>query len=64
MALGIFFGVVVYRGLKSLPVHQSMLDVSELIYDRCKTYLIAQGKFLVLLELLVGVIIILFLGAF
>ena len=35
--------------LKNLPVHQSMLEVSELIYETCKTYLITQGKFILIL---------------
>ena len=39
-AIGLLFGVVIYSKLKSLPVHQSMLEVSELIYETCKTYLI------------------------
>jgi K(+)-stimulated pyrophosphate-energized sodium pump len=56
--LGIAFGVVVCLQVRNLPVHQSMRDVSELIYQTCKTYLIAQGKFLLLLWLFVGVVIV------
>ena len=56
--LGIAFGVIVCLQVRSLPVHQSMRDVSELIYETCKTYLIAQGKFLFLLWLFVGVVIV------
>ena len=56
--LGIVFGVVVCLQVKRLPVHKSMRDVSELIYQTCKTYLIAQGKFLFLLWLFVGVVIV------
>src|SRR4051794_17499951 len=44
--LGIVFGLVIYMQLKQLPVHQSMRDVSELIYETCKTYLLTQGKFI------------------
>ena len=62
VALGLLFGLVIYQQLKKLPVHQSMLDVSELIYATCKTYLITQGKFLLLLELAVGTIIVLYFG--
>ena len=43
---GLIFGLTIYRRLKNLPVHRAMLEVSELIYETCKTYLITQGKFL------------------
>ncbi len=56
--LGIAFGIVVCVQVNKLPVHKSMLDVSELIYQTCKTYLIQQGKFLLLLWLFVGVVIV------
>ena len=55
--LGLLFGLVIYTQLKNLPVHPSMREISELIYETCKTYLITQGKFLLLLELFIGVII-------
>src|SRR5258708_38242629 len=42
------FGLAIYSRLKNLPVHKSMLDVSELIYETCKTYLFTQGKFLMI----------------
>ena len=45
-ALGILFGLVILNQLKNLPVHRSMLEISELIYETCKTYLITQGKFI------------------
>src|SRR3982751_4526755 len=44
--LGLVFGVVIYSKLKAMPVHESMLEVSELIYETCKTYLTTQGKFI------------------
>ena len=47
-ALGLLFGLTVFTQLKNLPVHASMLEVSELIYETCKTYLITQGKFCLL----------------
>src|SRR5215469_6543591 len=47
--LGLAFGLWIYTRLKNLPVHKSMLDVSELIYETCKTYLQTQGKFLLML---------------
>ena len=49
-ALGLLFGLMTFTQLKNLPVHASMLEVSELIYETCKTYLITQGKFILLLE--------------
>ena len=55
--LGLLFGLVNYTQLKNLPVHQSMREISELIYETCKTYLVTQGKFLMILEVFIGVII-------
>ncbi len=55
-ALGFAFGLMIYQQLKSLPVHQSMREISELIYETCKTYLITQGKFILILELFIGTI--------
>ncbi|HLK32058.1 MAG TPA: sodium-translocating pyrophosphatase, partial [Terriglobales bacterium] len=60
--LGLVFGLVMYMSLKNLPVHRSMLEISELIYETCKTYLITQGKFLLILEALIGAIILLYFG--
>ena len=45
-ALGLLFGIATYTQLRNLPVHKSMLEISELIYETCKTYLITQGKFI------------------
>jgi len=56
-ALGLLFGLAIYLQLKRLPVHRSMAEVSELIYETCKTYLITQGKFLLILEAFIGVIV-------
>src|SRR5262245_39072995 len=44
--LGLIFGLIIYRMVKKIPVHSSMKDISELIYETCKTYLLTQGKFL------------------
>ena len=52
--LGLVFGLVEYLGLKKLPAHKSMLDVSTLIYSTCKTYLMQQAKLLLGLEVLIG----------
>jgi K(+)-stimulated pyrophosphate-energized sodium pump len=59
---GLAFGLIIYSRLKNLPVHRSMLDVSELIYETCKTYLFTQGKFLMVLWLFIAVVIILYFG--
>ena len=60
--LGMIFGLVIMMQLKNLPVHRSMREVSELIYETCKTYLIQQGKFLAVLEIFIAVIIVLYFG--
>src|ERR1700704_6672194 len=59
---GLIFGLVIYSRLKNLPVHKSMRDISELIYETCKTYLVTQGKFLILLWLFIAVVIVLYFG--
>ena len=60
--IGLGFGLLVYSQLKAMPVHKSMLAVSELIYETCKTYLITQGKFLFILWLFIGAIIAVYFG--
>lgn len=60
--LGLVFGAVMFLNLKKLPVHQSMRDISELIYETCKTYLITQGKFILILEAFIAVVIVLYFG--
>jgi K(+)-stimulated pyrophosphate-energized sodium pump len=60
--LGLLFGFVMYVKLKKLEVHKSMLEISELIYETCKTYLQTQGKFILLLELFIGVIMVFYFG--
>ena len=59
---GLLFGLVIYKQLKNLPVHRSMLEISELIYETCKTYLITQGKFILLLWAFIAVIISMYFG--
>ena len=59
---GLAFGLAIYTKLKNLPVHRAMREISELIYETCKTYLITQGKFLLLLEAFIAVIIVLYFG--
>ena len=53
---------MMYTHLRNLPVHASMLEISELIYETCKTYLITQGKFLLILEIFIGAIIVFYFG--
>ena len=60
--LGFVFGLAMYTHLRNLPVHKSMLEISELIYETCKTYLITQGKFLIILEIFIGAVIVLYFG--
>jgi K(+)-stimulated pyrophosphate-energized sodium pump len=59
---GLGFGLVIYTRLKNLPVHKSMRNISELIYETCKTYLITQGKFLLILWVFIAVVIVLYFG--
>jgi K(+)-stimulated pyrophosphate-energized sodium pump len=59
-ALGLLFGLRTYFAVRGLAVHRAMLEVSELIYETCKTYLLRQGKFLLMLELFIGAIIVLY----
>ena len=61
-ALGLLFGLVIYGQLKRLAVHEAMREISELIYETCKTYLITQGKFLLVLWLFIGAIVSLYFG--
>ena len=60
--VGVAFGLVMFVKLRNLPVHRSMRDISELIYETCKTYLITQGKFILLLELFIGAVMVIYFG--
>jgi K(+)-stimulated pyrophosphate-energized sodium pump len=60
--LGLGFGLTMLQQVKSAPVHRSMAEISELIYETCKTYLVTQGKFILLLEVFIGIIIVLYFG--
>src|SRR5580692_3581895 len=59
---GLGFGMAIFMRLKNLPVHRSMREISELIYETCKTYLVTQGKFILLLWIFIAVIISLYFG--
>ncbi|MHB9001718.1 MAG: sodium-translocating pyrophosphatase [Thermoanaerobaculia bacterium] len=60
--LGLLFGLVMYVQLRNLPVHRSMREISELIYETCKTYLITQGKFIAILWAFIAVIMVVYFG--
>ncbi|WPB76108.1 sodium-translocating pyrophosphatase [Archangium violaceum] len=59
---GLAFGFMQYTALRNLPVHKSMLEISELIYETCKTYLVTQGKFILILEVLIGAVMVVYFG--
>jgi K(+)-stimulated pyrophosphate-energized sodium pump len=61
-ALGFLFGLMIYRELKAMEVHRSMLEVSELIYETCKTYLQTQGRFLLVLWVFIGIAVAVYFG--
>jgi K(+)-stimulated pyrophosphate-energized sodium pump len=59
---GLAFGMMIYNELKRMDVHSSMLEVSELIYETCKTYLVTQGKFLAMLWAIIAVVMVMYFG--
>src|SRR5664280_1029856 len=61
--IGMIFGVIQYKQTKNLPAHKSMLDVSQTIWETCKTYLFQQGKFLIGLWILIALCIVYYFGA-
>lgn len=61
-ALGIAFGIYEFLKVKGLPAHKSLLQISNLIYSTCKTYLMQQGKLLILLEVFIGACIVYYFG--
>jgi K(+)-stimulated pyrophosphate-energized sodium pump len=61
-ALGLLFGLAIYAQLKRLPVHAAMREVSELIYATCQTYLTTQGRFILLLWVFIGLVVLLYFG--
>jgi K(+)-stimulated pyrophosphate-energized sodium pump len=60
--LGLGFGLAIYKQLQKMPVHRAMREISELIYATCKTYLTTQGKFILILEAFIAVVIVLYFG--
>ena len=61
-AFGLLFGLAIYTKLKNLPVHKSMLEISDLIYETCKTYLSTQGRFILILWVFIALVIGLYFG--
>ncbi|HSY11512.1 MAG TPA: sodium-translocating pyrophosphatase [Verrucomicrobiae bacterium] len=61
-AFGLVFGLAICLQLKNMPVHKSMGDISSLIYETCKTYLVTQGKFLMILWAFIAVVILAYFG--
>ena len=59
---GLLFGMTIFMKLKNLPVHSAMREISELIYETCKTYLFTQGKFLLFLWVFIAIVIVLYFG--
>jgi len=59
---GMLFGLVQFMQIRNLPVHKAMLEISELIYETCKTYLITQGKFIAILWAFIAAIIVIYFG--
>ena len=60
--LGMAFGMVMFNQVKRMPAHKSMLDVSNIIYETCKTYLLQQGRLLMVLEIFIGACIVYYFG--
>lgn len=60
--LGLVFGLIEFVRVKKLPVHKVMLEVSELIYETCKTYMLTQGRFLGILWIFIAAIMIYYFG--
>jgi K(+)-stimulated pyrophosphate-energized sodium pump len=60
--LGLVFGLYQFMRVKKLKAHQSMLDVSQIIFETCKTYLLQQGKFLLILFLFIAACIAFYFG--
>ncbi|GAB6012114.1 sodium-translocating pyrophosphatase [Viscerimonas tarda] len=62
LLFGVAFGLLQYTNIKNLPVHKSMHNISKIIYETCKTYLIQQGKFLIYLLAIISVVLIIYFG--
>jgi len=59
-ALGLLFGLTSYASVKKLPVHRAMAEISDLIYETCKAYLLQQGKLLLVLWVFISSVIVVY----
>ena len=59
---GLLFGYYIHHDIKKQPVHASMAEIGDLIYETCKTYLLQQGKFILILEVFIGAVIVFYYG--
>jgi K(+)-stimulated pyrophosphate-energized sodium pump len=62
-ALGLLFGLAMFQQVRRMPVHASMGNVSQIIWETCKTYLLQQGRLLLVLELFIAACIVYYFGA-
>ena len=60
--VGLIFGFIEFLRIKKLDVHSAMAEVGNTIFETCKTYLVQQGKFLIVLEVLIGLCIAFYFG--
>lgn len=60
--VGLIFGFIEFLKVRGVKAHKSMTDVGDTIFETCKTYLIQQGKFLIALEILIGLCIAFYFG--
>lgn len=60
--IGLIFGLIEFLKIRKLDVHKAMDDVGNTIFETCKTYLVQQGKFLLVLEVLIGLCIAFYFG--
>ena len=60
--IGVLFGFIEFLRVKKISVHEAMANVGNTIFETCKTYLVQQGKFLLVLEILIGLCIAFYFG--
>ena len=60
--IGVVFGLIEYLKVRRIDVHEAMANVGNTIFETCKTYLVQQGKFLLVLEILIGLCIAYYFG--
>jgi K(+)-stimulated pyrophosphate-energized sodium pump len=60
--LGLVVGFVMFLGVQKLPVHKAMKEISELIYETCKTYVLTQARFIAVLWILIAIVVFVYFG--